>query len=103
MKRLQAHAREASSKRDTRNAKCRRPLSGDRGQAMVEYAIILSFLFIFAFVIPIPSSVGRTSLTLSGKTEQGQTLNDRTMMGALIEAYRVYTVSHYYVLNLPFP
>ncbi|MBS2030877.1 MAG: hypothetical protein JST54_23440 [Deltaproteobacteria bacterium] len=62
---------------------------GQKGQATVEYAVLLAMLFlcINAPVIPNEKKLG----------------GSQSFMHAMLDAYRVYWVSHYYVLNLPFP
>jgi hypothetical protein len=56
---------------------------------MVEYAVILALLFlcINAPVLPNEKKLG----------------GSQSFMHAMLDAYRTYTISHYYVLNLPFP
>jgi Flp pilus assembly pilin Flp len=50
---------------------------------MVEYALILAVLSL-ALLLPIGGS-------------------KKAFMGAILDAYRTYYASFYYVLNLPFP
>ena len=63
--------------------------STQRGQASVEYAVILALLFlcINAPVIPNEAKLGGSS----------------SFMGLMLDAYQKYWTSHYFVLNLPFP
>jgi len=65
------------------------------GQATVEYALLLFLLFIVAAGLRIP---GTGQIGTGGQYE-----GNKSFMQACLDAYRVYTVSHYYVLNLPFP
>lgn len=60
-----------------------------RGQALVEYTFIVAVL-VAALAVPFPSGLPPP-------------LGGRTFMGAMLDAYRAYYVSYYYVLNLPFP
>lgn len=55
------------------------------GQAMTEYVLIAAML-VGAAVFPVPG-----------------THPAKSFMSLMIESYRTYYVSYYYVLNLPFP
>ena len=74
------------------------PRKKQAGQAMVEYALILTVL------------AGVALLPLGPADFNGRPLSDTTtfypansFMGACILAYKDYYRSYYYVLNLPFP
>jgi Flp pilus assembly pilin Flp len=56
---------------------------GRNGQASAEYALILAALSM-ALLLPIGGS-------------------HKAFMGAILDAYKTYFDSFYYVLNLPFP
>ena len=69
-----------------------------RGQATVEYALVLLALTAAA-VVPLGP------VQFADRSEPGAStlFPQNSFMGACIRAYKDYYTAHYFVLNLPFP